>query len=165
MVITWAKTGRTTLAIWIWEKSKPQIPPTWRGSGHTSYCNRGYTELNPAGHNCTNCTYLGWLLPGVGFVQCGNCNHQWKEIRLGSYSPGCSVQLPTHPLAQILIRKTVWQPQVMGLLACTNAQGAVTVKPGVRGPEVSGASLLTDSRALTTSSHILGSRWKQIGIF
>lgn len=77
-----------TLATWIWEKSKPQIPPALRGSDRPSYCNHGCTEFNPFCHKCTNCTHLGWLLPGAGFAHCGRGNHQCKGQRFGHYSLG-----------------------------------------------------------------------------
>lgn len=157
------KTGRTTLAIWFWDKAKPQIPPTEWGSGHLSDCNRGCTELGPAGHNCTNGTYLGWLLPGVGFVQCGDCNHQWKETRLGSYSPGGSVQLPIHPVAQILIIRQD-SLTATNLAAHLHTGATTTIKPGVYGQRNSEASLFMENRTLTNAPHIspqiLGSRWK-----
>lgn len=62
-------------------EKNPSLKSLPQSEGH---CNHGCTELDPAGHNCTDSTDLGWLLPGVGFVQCGNCNHQWKEIGLAA---------------------------------------------------------------------------------
>lgn len=81
MIIIWARNRKNNFGHLDLRKSKPQIPPTEWGSGQLSGCNEGCTEWDPAGHNCTNGTNWGWLLPRVGL--CNVATATTKERKQG----------------------------------------------------------------------------------